>query len=85
MLSDEDSRRQRCKKKSRDLERYIAHKKATASALKAALWDRLDGILQISFEEKNTKLFHRCIKAQKNDNFGISSLKFNGLMYSDIL
>ena len=23
------------------------------------------------------------VKAQKNDNFGISSLKFNGLMYSD--
>ena len=23
------------------------------------------------------------LKAQKNDNFGISSLKFNGLMYSD--
>ena len=31
----------------------------------------------------NTKPFYRYIKAQKNDNFGISSLKFNGLVYSD--
>ena len=30
-----------------------------------------------------TKPFYRYIKAQKNDNFGVSSLKFNGLMYSD--
>ena len=70
-------------KKSRDWERYVAHKKATALALKAARWDHLNGILQTSLEEKNTKPFHRYIKAQKNDNFGISSLKFNGLMYSD--
>ena len=72
-------------KKSRDWERYVAHKKATASALKAAQprWDHLNGILQTSLEEKNTKPFYRYIKAQKNDNFGISSLKFNGLMYSD--
>ena len=62
-------------KKSRDWERYVAHKKATA----AARWDHLNGILQTSLEEKNTKPFHRYIKAQKNDNFGISSLKFNGL------
>ena len=70
-------------KKSRDWERYVAHKKATASALKAARWDHLNGILQTSLEEKNTKPIYRYIKAQKNDNFGISSLKFNGLMYSD--
>ena len=59
------------------------HKKTTASALKAARRDHLNGILQTSLEEKNTKPFHRKIKAQKNNNFGISSLKFNGLMYSD--
>ena len=39
-------------KKSRDWERYVAHKKATASALKAARWDHLNGILQTSLEEK---------------------------------
>ena len=66
-------------KKSRDWERYVTHKKATASALKAARWDHLNGILQTSLEEKNTKPFHRYIKAQKNDNFGVSSLKFNVL------
>ena len=52
-------------KKSRDWERYVAHKKATASALKAAWWDHLNGILQTSLEEKNTKPFYRYIKAQK--------------------
>ena len=41
-------------KKSRDWERYVAHKKATASALKAARWDHLNGILQTSLEEKKT-------------------------------
>ena len=41
--------------------------------------------LQTSLEEKNTKPFYRYIKAQKNDNFRVSSLKFNGLMYSDSL
>ena len=72
-------------KKATDWERYVTHKKATASALKAARWDHLNGILQTSLEEKNTKPFYRYIKAQKNDNFGVSSLKFNGLMYSDSL
>ena len=43
----------------------------------------MNGILQTSSEEKNTKPFYRYIKAQKNDNLGISSLKFNGLMYSN--
>ena len=62
---------------------YVTHKKATVSAVKAAPWDHLNGILQTSLEEKNTKLFYWYIKAQKNDNFGNSSLKFNGLMYSD--
>ena len=40
-------------------------------------------LLQTSLEEKNTKPYYRYIKAQKNNNFGISSLKFNRLMYSD--
>ena len=72
-------------KKSVDWETYnhIAHKKETASALKAARRDHLNGNLQTSLEEKNTKLFHPYINAQKNVNFGISTLKFNGLMYSD--
>ena len=70
-------------KKARDWERYVAHKKATASALKAARWDHLNGILQTSLEEKNTKPFHRYIKAQKNDNFGVSSLKFNRTAYQN--
>ena len=72
-------------KKARDWERYVTHKKATASALKAARWDHVNGILQTNLEEKNTKPFYRYIKAQKNDNFGVSSLKFNRLMYSDSL
>ena len=58
-------------KKSRDWEKYVAYKKATASALKAARWDHLNGILQTSLEEKNSKPFYRYIKAQKNNNFGI--------------
>ena len=45
-LSEEDSRGQRSKKV------YRLHKKATASALKAARWDHLNGILQTSLEEK---------------------------------
>ena len=77
-------RRSKRAKKSRDWERYVAHKKATASVLKAArCQDHLNRILQTSLVEKNTKPFYRYIKAKKNDNFGISSLKFNGLMYSD--
>ena len=55
-------------KKSRDWERYVAHKKSTALALKAARWDHLDGILQTSLEEKNTKPFYWYIKTQKNEN-----------------
>ena len=52
-------------KKSRDGEKYVAHKKATASALKAARWNHLNGILQTSLEGKNTKPFYRYIEAQK--------------------
>ena len=59
--------------------------KATASALNAAQWDHLNGILQTSLEEKNTKPFAGTSRQKKNDNFGIPSLKFNGLMYSDSL
>ena len=62
---------------------HVAHKKETASALKAARRDHLNGNLQTSLEEKNTKPFHTYINAQKNVNFAISTLKFNGLMYSD--
>ena len=68
---------------TRGWERCIAHKKATASALKAVRWDHLNGILQTSLEEENTKSFYWYIKAQKNENLGISSSKFNLLMYSD--
>ena len=50
-------------KKSRGWERYVAHKKATASALKATRWDHLNGILQTSLEEKNTKPFYRYINS----------------------
>ena len=34
---------------------------ATASALKAARWDHLNGILQTSLDEKNTNPFYRYI------------------------
>ena len=44
-------------KKSRNWERYVAHKKATASALKAARWNHLNGILQTSLEKKTLNLF----------------------------
>ena len=38
-----------------------------------------------ALDEKNTKHFHRYIKVKKNTNSIISSLKSNGLMYSDSL
>ena len=55
-------------KKSRDWESYVAHKKATASNLKAARWDHLNGILQTSLEEKNTKLFYWYTTQKNNKN-----------------
>ena len=33
---------------TRDWEKYVAHKKATASALKAAWWGHLNGILVLT-------------------------------------
>ena len=52
MSKAHQSHSQVIRSKKRDWERYVAHKKATASALKAARWDHLNGILQTSLEEK---------------------------------
>ena len=54
MSKAHQSHSQGIRSQKKDWERYVAHKKATASALKAARWDHLNGILQTSLEEKKT-------------------------------
>jgi hypothetical protein len=69
--------------KNKDWESYLIYQKETRNALEKARWDYVNGILQTSLESKNSKPFWKYIKSQKNEHFGIPSLKKDGKMYSD--
>ena len=63
--------------------KYNAHKKATARALKKARWSYINGILQTSLNEGNSKPFWRYMYSQGNDGSGVAPLKDNGTLHSD--
>ena len=86
-----------CKKKQRLLSaarktgkpsawtRYKAFKRDTLKAIRKARWSYLNDVLSLSLGEGNSKPFWQYIRAQRQDNIGISPLKENGNLVSDAL
>jgi hypothetical protein len=54
---------------------YRSFKKATTKALNKARWDYINGILQTSLDEGNSKPFWRYVYSQKNDRTGVAPLR----------
>ena len=67
----------------RDWEAFKAHQRATAAALRKARWEYIGGMLNDGLESGNHKPFWRYVKSQRQDNCGVSPLKWNGELHSD--
>ena len=61
---------------------FRAHKNNTTKALRKARWNYINGILQTSLDDGNSKPFWRYIFSQKNDQSGVEALKENGKLHS---
>ena len=61
---------------------YRAHENNTTKALRKARWNCINGILQTSLDDGNSKSFWRYIFSQKNDQSGVAALKENGKLHS---
>ena len=62
---------------------YRAHQTSTSKALRKAKWDYINGILQESLNEGNSKPFWWYIYSQKNDSKGVAPLKDDGSLFTD--
>ena len=71
------------KNKDRYWGQYRAHQTSTSKALRKAKWDYINGILQESLKEGNSKPFWRYIYSQKNDSKGVAPLKEDGSLFTD--
>jgi hypothetical protein len=69
-------------KKTKDWIRFRQLRKAYQQNLRRAHWDYLNSILDPS-EDKNSKGLWRYIKAQKQENVGVSTLKSGGKVITD--
>ena len=67
----------------RDWESFKAHQRATVAALRKARWEYIGGMLNDGLESGNHKPFWRYVKSQRQDNCGVSLLKWNGELHSD--
>ena len=71
------------KNKDRYWGQYCAHQTSTSKALRKAKWDYINGILQESLNEGNSKPFWLYIYSQKNDSKGVAPLKEDGSLFTD--
>ena len=60
--------------KSHHWGKFRAHKKDTLRALRRARWNYINNILELSLTENNSKPFWKYIKAQRQDNIGVTAL-----------
>ena len=68
--------------KEQNRAQYRAHKNNTTKALWKAHWNYINGILQTSLDDGNSKPFWRYIFSQKNDQSGVAALTKNGKLHS---
>ena len=69
--------------KSHHWGKFRAHKKDTLRALRRARWNYINNILELSLTENNSKPFWKYIKAQRQDNIGVTALKSEGRLFTD--
>ena len=62
---------------------YKKHKRATQKCIRASHWRHINTVLDESLKEGNSKPFWKYVKSKRVDNFGISALKENGLLFED--
>ena len=65
--------------------RYKAFKRDTLKAIHKARWSYLNDVLSLSLGEGNSKPFWQYVRAQRQDDIGISALMENGNLVSDAL
>ena len=70
-------------RKSRHWEKFRAHKKDTLWARRGARWANINKILELSLLKNNSKPFWKYIKAQRQDNIGVTALKNEGQLFTD--
>ena len=72
-------------RKSRHWEKFRAHKRDTLRAPCGARWAYINKILELSLSENNNKPFwkYMYIKAQRQDNIGVTALKSEGQLFTD--
>ena len=69
-------------KKDSDWARFTSLRKRVHRELRASYWDYVDNLLDPEIDKSNKK-FWRFIKARKQDNTGISTLRENGRIITD--
>ena len=69
--------------KERHWKEYKKFQKHVQSKLTEGRWDYINRFLQIGLETGNKKPFWKYLRAQKQEDFGISALKSNGTLFTD--
>ena len=68
--------------KAKHWERFSALKRDTRNALHSAHWYYMNSIFEESLERKDSSIFWRYVKSQRQDSIGVPPLKRNGQLYS---
>ena len=69
--------------RSRHWDCFRAFKRDTLRALRKARWSYINNILQLSLEDNDSRPFWKYIKAQRQDNIGVTALKNKGQLHTD--
>ena len=69
--------------KPRHWEQYKLFKRDTLKAVRKHRWNYINDVLQLGLEQGDTKPFWRYVKAQRQDNVGVSPLLDNGVLHTD--
>ena len=69
--------------KSRHWQHYRSYKNETNKAIRRRRWDYINDVLQLSLDKGDSKPFWRYVKAQRQDNSGVSPLLKEGTLHND--
>ena len=69
--------------RSRHWDSFRAFKREMLRALRKARWSYINNRLQLSLEDNDSRPFWKYIKAQRQDNIGVTALKKKGQLHTD--
>ena len=72
-------------KLNRHWQQYRAFKKDVLKSIRKQRWKYINDILQVSLEQGDSKPFWSYIRAQRQDNSGVSPLSKQGVLHTDYL